>query len=568
MPLAPLVTTLSLCFCACAQLTAGFFTSMPNSAASQDVAVELGGPEQRLGGDAAAVEAGAAQALVLLDERRLQPELPGADGRHVPARARTDDHHVERLSHGPPPCTDECAAADSLRPTPIKESCAVRPLLNSVQSTAAVPTPDARADDPRADRRSRGSGGSTHRAARTRPRRAEQPSPSGVRWRRRRSGMTEVLIVGGGVMGCAIALRLAQAGATCTVLERSIPGAEASSAAGGHPRAADRGRGPGPLPRAVPAQPRALPGLRRGAARALAASTSAYLPSGVLARRLRRGGRARSSTATVALAARLGLRAELLDAARRRARSSPQLSPEVVAAAHFPDDHQVDNRLLVRALPWPRRARASASAPATCAALVERDGRVVGVDLDGETLARGRGGGRRRLLVRRWSRARGSTRGRSGPRAARWCSCRRGCRSARHRRLLGAGLPGARARTGGVIAGSTMELSGFDKQVTAGGSGADPRHGDCELCPRARRRARRRDLGGLPAATPRTTCRSSGRRRCRALPRHRPLPQRHPAGAHHRAAGRRGGAGTKPVRRPDTRSGADRPSALTLLTAQ
>ena len=43
----------------------------------------------------------------------------------------------------------------------------------------------------------------------------------------------DVVIVGGGVMGCASALALAKAGAKVIVLERSVPGAEASSAAAG-----------------------------------------------------------------------------------------------------------------------------------------------------------------------------------------------------------------------------------------------------------------------------------------------------------------------------------------------
>jgi len=34
-----------------------------------------------------------------------------------------------------------------------------------------------------------------------------------------------VVIVGGGVVGCAVALRLSKAGAQCTVVERSVPGA-------------------------------------------------------------------------------------------------------------------------------------------------------------------------------------------------------------------------------------------------------------------------------------------------------------------------------------------------------
>ena len=43
----------------------------------------------------------------------------------------------------------------------------------------------------------------------------------------------DVIVIGGGLMGCSIAYRLAKDGARVLVLERSIPGAEASSAAAG-----------------------------------------------------------------------------------------------------------------------------------------------------------------------------------------------------------------------------------------------------------------------------------------------------------------------------------------------
>ena len=42
-----------------------------------------------------------------------------------------------------------------------------------------------------------------------------------------------VAIIGGGVMGCATALAIAERGGDVTVLERAVPGAEASSAAAG-----------------------------------------------------------------------------------------------------------------------------------------------------------------------------------------------------------------------------------------------------------------------------------------------------------------------------------------------
>src|SRR4029077_19474422 len=45
--------------------------------------------------------------------------------------------------------------------------------------------------------------------------------------------MQHVVVIGAGVMGCAAAYVLAKRGARVTLLERAVPGAEASSAAAG-----------------------------------------------------------------------------------------------------------------------------------------------------------------------------------------------------------------------------------------------------------------------------------------------------------------------------------------------
>ena len=58
---------------------------------------------------------------------------------------------------------------------------------------------------------------------------------------------TDVAVIGGGIMGSAVALRLAQRGIGVTVIERGIPGAEASSAAAGILGPQMEAEGPGAL---------------------------------------------------------------------------------------------------------------------------------------------------------------------------------------------------------------------------------------------------------------------------------------------------------------------------------
>src|SRR5579864_634166 len=157
----------------------------------------------------------------------------------------------------------------------------------------------------------------------------------------------DVLIVGGGVMGCGIGLRLAQAGAKVTVLERSIPGAEASSAAAGMLAPQVEADGPGPFFELC-LRSRAMYGAFARELLELSGIDVAYLPCGLLRVAWDETG-ALDLEATAGWQRAMGLRAELLTGEEAR-RMEPALSPQAAAALYFPDDHQVDNRLVVRAL--------------------------------------------------------------------------------------------------------------------------------------------------------------------------------------------------------------------------
>ena len=72
---------------------------------------QLGGMQQRLGGDAADVEAGAAEGGALLHHGHLHAELRRADGAHVAARAGADDDQVVRSRHATDSSRNRCGSS-------------------------------------------------------------------------------------------------------------------------------------------------------------------------------------------------------------------------------------------------------------------------------------------------------------------------------------------------------------------------------------------------------------------------------------------------------------------------
>jgi glycine oxidase len=157
----------------------------------------------------------------------------------------------------------------------------------------------------------------------------------------------DVLVVGGGVIGCALAAELAARGRDVIVLERAEPGAEASGAAAGMltPQADGRVRDAF-FDLALESR-----GLYPAWVRALEEETGVdvgYRRTGLLHCDLG-GGPEGSLAAQIAWQRAAGLDAAALRADELPGEIAGRLSPEVSAAAFFPQEGVVDPRRLTRA---------------------------------------------------------------------------------------------------------------------------------------------------------------------------------------------------------------------------
>ncbi len=277
-----------------------------------------------------------------------------------------------------------------------------------------------------------------------------------------------VAIVGGGVMGCATALAIADRGAEAVVLERAVPGAEASSAAAGILGAQAELHGP------LREQNVALFARARDAwgpwARALREASGidvGYRVSGVL--RVALTGTERDELAReVAWQQSRGLRASLLEASAAR-EVEPHLAPAVLAAAFFADDGQVDPPALLRALvaAAARSARITIRSGATVQKLLVEHDRCVGVTLEeGELRADATV-----LAAGSWSSlVPGVPSSVPAVRPVRGQMVLLDERPPRLRTIVfGASTYVVPRGDGRVVCGSTMENAGFRKEVTAAG---------------------------------------------------------------------------------------------------
>jgi glycine oxidase len=275
----------------------------------------------------------------------------------------------------------------------------------------------------------------------------------------------DVVIVGGGVMGCATALELAKAGADVLVLERSVPGAEASSAAAGilgaqvetsEPDSAfdlareSRARYP-----AWVEQLKNATGIDVG-----------YRRCGVLRVAFDEESKA-SILRETAWQEKAGLTVEKIEQSQLRA-LEPKLDLKTTFAVHFPEDGQVDPPRLLRAL-YIAAAQAGASfrSGAYVRAVAAEAGAVRGVVLEDGTRVPS---DRVVLAAGSWSTlVEGVPLDASAVRPARGQMVELETREPALKRIVfGPRCYLVPREDGRVLVGSTLEFVGYRREVTAG----------------------------------------------------------------------------------------------------
>ena len=274
----------------------------------------------------------------------------------------------------------------------------------------------------------------------------------------------DVVVVGAGIQGCSVALRLAEAGRSVVVLERAIPGAEASSAAGGILSPGVEAVEPGPFYALCRASLARYPAFVADVERRAGLSV-AYRALGTLEVALD-DEHARVLAARAEKLERNGLPVEVLDERGARA-LEPALSPETRGALHFADEASLDPRALARAV-YIAAARAGATfVQGQVQRIVLEAGRAAGVDHASGRIRAGAvvlAAGSWSLLVEGHGLPAGAVRPVRGQIAV------VDTRPPLLSRVVFSGNGYVVPRPDGrILCGSTMEEVGFEKAVTAGG---------------------------------------------------------------------------------------------------
>ena len=198
----------------------------------------------------------------------------------------------------------------------------------------------------------------------------------------------DVLIVGGGVIGLAVAREAARSGLSVRLLERGAPGGEATGASAGMLAAQLETHEPGPLLALALASRALYPAFLRALERETGESVDLRREGALVVAldEAEREAMARSASAQ----RRMGLDVKTLDAVEIRA-LEPAVSAEIRGGMHLPHEHTVDPRRLAETL---RRAAEAAGAEirAGCeaAGVIMERGTARGVRLAGGTDQRAR----------------------------------------------------------------------------------------------------------------------------------------------------------------------------------
>jgi len=275
--------------------------------------------------------------------------------------------------------------------------------------------------------------------------------------------MDDVLVIGGGAIGCASALALSKRGARVRLVERSRPGAEASSAAAGILGAYVEAHDAGPLAQLCF---RSL-AMYAGWTASLAESTGidvGHRPSGSMRVFLDPAAFERDAPGPHAA---FGDAAEPIDALSARARE-PALSTSVAGALRFRHDCRIDPPALMLAVEGAvRNAGVGIIGDDGAARVLVEGGRATGVTLaSGEVLR----AGAVVIAAGAWSLLEGSglAEGWIEPVRGQMIELRTGARPFDHV-LFGPGAYLSPRDDGRVIVGSTQERAGFHKAVTVRG---------------------------------------------------------------------------------------------------